>query len=112
MATGTIFRGGNVINGFAHRCHTIVAGRAVAYDTGMAKRRIEEAAGDVTNTAILGRRYMVDRLTTCSHAIVTGGTVVYYAGMVKYCGGKGGGAMAVGAVRGGGYMRRWFASCH
>lgn len=112
MATGTIFRGGNVINGFTHRCHTIVAGCAVAYDTGMAECRIEEAASDVTNTTILSGWQVYNRFAGGSYAIVASCAIVVDSGVIKNGTGKGGGAMAIGTILGGGYMRRWFASCH
>lgn len=72
----------------------------------MIKDSSGKTAGYVTDTAVIGRRYMIDMLTDCRNTIVAGSAVTDYTGMIEYRAGETGCAMTNAAVLVGGDVRR------
>ena len=71
----------------------------------MIEDRSGKTAGYVADTAVIGRRYMIDMLTDCRNTIMAGSAVTDYAGMIEYRTGEAGCAMTNAAVLVGGDMR-------
>lgn len=72
----------------------------------MIKHHRGKTTGHVTDTAIGGRRHMIDRLSERRHTIMTGTAVTGDAGVIEYRAGKTGRAMTNTAILAGGDMRR------
>jgi len=78
-----IFRGGQVIGVFAPRGNAIVAGRAVAHDTGVIKHRTNKGGRVMAHTAILRRNDMGTRFANSCGAVMTTGAIAGDAIMIE-----------------------------
>ena len=75
MTDTAILSGWQVIGVFAPGGNAIVAGRAVAHDTGMIKHRTNKGGSVMTHTTIFGRSDMCDRLANRGGTVVAADTI-------------------------------------
>ena len=83
----------------------VVAGRAVVHDARMGERASGEAAGFVTDAAVLGGGHVVGLLAQGGNTVVTGGAVIHHTGVIKHRANKCAGVMAHTAILGRGDVR-------
>ncbi len=102
----TIQRGRDMGAVFAGRSHP-VTGRAVVDDPGMIEPCANEAAGRVTNTAVLIGRNVAGRFTDREHIIVARAAIIYDTCMTKACRDKACGNVTNIAILIGRHMVRW-----
>lgn len=106
VTNGTVLSGWRM--GRRHACCRlpIVTRSAIVRDARMIKDRGGKTAGYVTETAIVGRREMIDILSCCRNAVMAGCAVTDDVGMIENRAGKAGCIVANTAIFGGGDMRR------